>query len=59
MIKTFICFFDIRGIIDFKFVPEGAIVTETFYVQVLKKAYRCREAQARRTVGRSLIDSSP
>jgi hypothetical protein len=32
-----ICFFDIRGIIHFEFVPEGIIVNQTFYVEVLKR----------------------
>jgi histone-lysine N-methyltransferase SETMAR len=37
-IKTMsICFFDIRGIIHFEFVPEGTIVNQTFYVELLKR----------------------
>jgi hypothetical protein len=37
-IKTIlICFFDISGIIHFKFVSEGAIVNKPFYVEVLKR----------------------
>jgi hypothetical protein len=56
-IKTmFICFLDIRGIIQFEFVSEGTTVNQKLYVEVL---YWCREAQARRVVERSLIDSSP
>jgi hypothetical protein len=51
-----ICFFDIRGIIHFEFIPEGATVNKTFYVEVL---CCCREAQVRRVVERSSIDSSP
>jgi hypothetical protein len=51
-----ICFSDIRCINQFEFVPEGATVNQTFYVQVL---YCCREAQARRALERWLIDSSP
>jgi hypothetical protein len=31
-----ICFFDIKGIIHFEFVPEGTAVNQTFYV-VLKR----------------------
>jgi hypothetical protein len=34
---TLICFFDISGIIHFKFVPEGTTVNQTFYVEVLKR----------------------
>jgi hypothetical protein len=48
-IKTMlICFFNIRVIIHFEFVPEGTTVNHTFYMEVLK-----------RFVERSLIDSSP
>jgi histone-lysine N-methyltransferase SETMAR len=37
-IKTMLmCCFDIRGIIYFKFLPEGAIVNQAFYVEVLKR----------------------
>jgi hypothetical protein len=32
-----ICFFDVRGIIHFEFVPEGTTVNQTFYVEVLKR----------------------
>jgi hypothetical protein len=32
-----ICFFDIRGIIHFEFVPEGTTVNHTFYKEVLKR----------------------
>jgi hypothetical protein len=32
-----ICFFDIRDIIHFEFVLEGATVKQTFYVEVLKR----------------------
>jgi hypothetical protein len=31
-----ICFFDIKGMIFFEFVLEGAAVNEIFYVLVLK-----------------------
>jgi hypothetical protein len=32
-----ICFFDIRGLIHSKFVPEGTPVNQTFYVGMLKR----------------------
>jgi hypothetical protein len=32
-----ICFFDIRGILHFKFVPKGTTVNQTFYMEVLKR----------------------
>jgi histone-lysine N-methyltransferase SETMAR len=32
-----IYFFEIRGIIQFKFTPEGATANQTFYVEVLKR----------------------
>jgi hypothetical protein len=36
-IKTMLVFlFNIRGIIHFEFVPEGASVNQTFYMEVLK-----------------------
>jgi hypothetical protein len=35
--RMLICFFDIRGVIHFEFVPEGTTVNETFYVEVLKR----------------------
>jgi hypothetical protein len=48
-IKTmFICFFDIRDIIHFEFVPEGTTVNQTFYVEVLKRlidAMRCKRKE--------------
>jgi hypothetical protein len=44
-VKTMsICFFDIRGIVHFEFVPEGTTVDQAFYVEVLKRiidAMRC------------------
>jgi hypothetical protein len=52
---TFICFFDIWGIIHFEHVPERITVSQTFYVEVFKTR---QEAQARRAAERSLIDSS-
>jgi hypothetical protein len=37
-IKTMlICFFDIRGIIHFEFVPEETTVNQTFYLEMLKR----------------------
>jgi hypothetical protein len=37
-IKTmFICFFDIKGIFHFEFVPEGTIVNHTLRVELLKR----------------------
>jgi hypothetical protein len=54
-IKTMlICFFDIRGIIHFVFVPEGITVNQIFYVEVLKMLIDA----VRRDVKRLLIDSS-
>jgi histone-lysine N-methyltransferase SETMAR len=32
-----ICFFDIRNIIHFEFVPEGTNVNQTFYLQISKR----------------------
>jgi hypothetical protein len=32
-----ICFFDIRSIVHFEFLPEGTIVNQTFFVDVLKR----------------------
>jgi hypothetical protein len=32
-----ICFFEIRGVIHFEFVPEGTTVNQIFYVEVLKR----------------------
>jgi histone-lysine N-methyltransferase SETMAR len=46
-----ICFFDIGGIIQFEFVPEGTTVNQTFYVEVLKKltdAVRRKREELRR-----------
>jgi hypothetical protein len=43
--RMFISFFDIRGIIHFEFVPKGATVNQTFYMEVLKRlvdAVRCK-----------------
>jgi hypothetical protein len=38
MIKTMlICFFNIRGIIHFEFIPKGTTVNQTFCVEVLKR----------------------
>jgi hypothetical protein len=34
---TLICFFDIKSIVRFEFVPEGATVNQTFYVYLLKR----------------------
>jgi hypothetical protein len=51
-----ICFFDIRGIIHFEFVPEGTTVNQTLYVEVLKKlidAMRRKQGDLQRD--RSLI----
>jgi hypothetical protein len=31
------CFFDIRVIIHFEFVPKGTTVNQTFYMEVLKR----------------------
>jgi hypothetical protein len=49
-----ICFFGVKSLIHFEFVPEGTAVKQTFYVDIL---YSCRETQARRVVKRSLNDS--
>jgi hypothetical protein len=35
--KMLICFFDIRGIIHFEFVPEETTVNQTFYIEVLER----------------------
>jgi hypothetical protein len=35
--KKLICFFEIRCIIHFEFIPEGTTVSQTFYVEVLKR----------------------
>jgi hypothetical protein len=35
--KMLICFFDMRGIIHIDFVPEGNTLSQTFYVEVLKR----------------------
>jgi hypothetical protein len=51
-----ICFFDIRSIVYFEFVPEGTIVNQTFFVNFLKKvigAVRRKRGDLWR--GRSLI----
>jgi histone-lysine N-methyltransferase SETMAR len=56
-IKTMlICFFNIMGIIHFKFVLEGTNVNQTFYVEVLERlidAMRCKRGELWRD--RSLI----
>jgi hypothetical protein len=48
-IKTMlICFFDIRGNIQFESIPEGATVNQTFYVEVLNRladAVRCKRGE--------------
>jgi hypothetical protein len=37
-IKTMlICFFNIRSIIHFEFVPQGRTVNQTFYIEVLNR----------------------
>jgi hypothetical protein len=40
------CLFDIRGIINFEFVPEGTAVNRAFYVEALEKF---TDAMGRRT----------
>jgi hypothetical protein len=52
-----ICFFHIRGIIQFESVPKGTTVKQTFYVEVLQRLFDA-EAQVRRAVKRSLVHSS-
>jgi len=32
-----ICFFDIKGLIHFEFVPQGQTVYQQFYFEVLKR----------------------
>ena len=37
-VKTMmICFFDIKGLIHFEFVPHGQTVNQLFYLEVLKR----------------------
>jgi len=45
-VKTMlICFFDIKGLIHFEFVPQGQTVNQQFYLEVLK---RLRDAVRRK-----------
>ena len=38
-VKTMlICFFDIKGLVHFEFVPQGQIVNQQFYLEVLKRS---------------------
>ena len=32
-----ICFFDIKGLVHFEFVPQGEIANQQFYLEVLKR----------------------
>jgi len=34
----FLTFFDIRGIVHYKFVPTGQRVSQVYYLEVLEKA---------------------
>jgi len=37
-VKTMlICFFDIKGLVHFEFVPQGQTVNQQFYLEVLKR----------------------
>jgi transposase len=57
-----ICFFDIRGIIHFEFVPEGTTVNETFYVELLKRLIDAvRHKRGELWIDRALIlhDNAP
>ena len=39
-VKTMlICFFDIEGLINFEFVPQGQTVNQQFYLEVLKRLH--------------------
>jgi len=40
-----ICFFDIKGLVHFEFVPQGQTVIQQFYLEVLK---RLRDAVLRK-----------
>jgi len=44
MKKMLITFFDIKGIVRFKFIPHGKIVNEFYYIEIMK---RLREAAHR------------
>jgi histone-lysine N-methyltransferase SETMAR len=53
---TSICFFDMRSIIHYESVPEGTIVNQTIYVEVLKRfIYAARRMRKELWRDRSLI----
>jgi hypothetical protein len=35
--KILITFFDVKGIVHFEFIPQGQIVDQAYYVEILKQ----------------------
>jgi hypothetical protein len=57
MKKMLITFINIKGIVHFKFIPQGQTVNQTYYVEILKWLHEAAHRKAK--ILAQQLDSAP